>query len=152
MIKTLLKVVLLSIDEDGYHLSVKAKVNGKPANLIIDTGASRTVFDLNRIGKFVKGDKLQENNKLSSGLGTNSMKSHITTLKKFQLGDLVINDYPAVFIDLSHVNVSYVNVGLEPIDGVLGSDILHAYNANINYEKLELVLIERKKKNVTKRR
>lgn len=152
MIRTVVKIVLLSIDEDGYHLSVKAKVNGKNANLIVDTGASRTVFDLNRIGKFVKRSDLKENDKLSSGLGTNSMKSHITTLKKFQLGEITVSDYPAVFIDLSHVNVSYVNVGLEPIDGVVGSDILHAYNANINYEKLELVLTERKKKNVTKRR
>lgn len=158
MNKTVLKLKLLNIDNDGYHLSIKAKINGKAANLLIDTGASRTVFDLNRMGKFLKAPEMQENERLSTGLGTNSMKSHVAQLKKVQLGDLLIADYKAVFLDLSHVNVSYVNAGLNPIDGVVGSDILHDHKAALDYDKLELILkpikktIKTKKKYVAKRR
>jgi hypothetical protein len=140
MNKAVLKVNLLNIDGDGYHLSIKAKINGKTAHLIIDTGASRTVFDLNRMEKFVKSPDLKENGRLSTGLGTNTMKSQVSQLKKVELGTVLIADYHAIFLDLSHINVSYVNAGLNPIDGVVGSDILHDYKAMVDYDRLELLL------------
>ncbi len=146
MTKTIVKIKLLNIENNGYHLCVKAKINGKIANLLVDTGASRTVFDVNRIDKFVKIANLQENEQLSTGLGTTSMKSHITELKKIQLEDLIIKNYPAVFLDLSHVNESYERVGLAAIDGVVGSDLLHEYKAIVNYEKLEISLKYKKEK------
>ena len=43
-------------------------------------------------------------------------------------------------LDLSHVNQSYEQIGLKPIDGVLGSDVLLKYNAVIDYEKKILKL------------
>jgi hypothetical protein len=140
MNKSVLKVTLLNIDDDGYHLSIKAKINGKTAHLIVDTGASRTVFDLNRMEKFVKPHHLQENGRLSTGLGTNTMKSQVSELKKVELGTIAIAGYKAIFLDLSHINVSYVNAGLNPIDGVVGSDILHDHKAIIDYDRMELVL------------
>ncbi|MCD6068204.1 MAG: clan aspartic protease [Bacteroidetes bacterium] len=152
MNKTVLKIKLLNIDNDGYHLSIKAKLNGKLAHLLIDTGASRTVFDLNRMSKFIKTADMQENERLSTGLGTNTMKSQVAQLKKMELGDLVIPDYKAIFLDLSHVNISYVNAGLNPIDGVVGSDILHDHKAVLDYDKLELVLRSIEKKNLSPRK
>jgi hypothetical protein len=63
------------------------------------------------------------------------MESQMTLLKKISIGDLVINDYTTVLLDLSHVNGSYQQIGLKPVEGVLGSDILLLYNAVIDYEK-----------------
>lgn len=153
MNKAVLKLTLLNIDNDGYHLSVKAKINGKVAHLIIDTGASRTVFDLNRIGKFVKSHNMKENGRLSTGLGTNTMKSQVSELKRLELGSMHISNYKAIFLDLSHINVSYVNAGLNPIDGVVGSDILHDHKAIVDYNRLELILkpIEEIKRSRTKK-
>ncbi|MEO6302167.1 MAG: hypothetical protein ABIP51_03235 [Bacteroidia bacterium] len=68
------------------------------------------------------------------------MQSQTTILKKLKLGDLEIINYKTVLLDLSHVNQSYQLIGLNPIDGVLGSDILFQYNAVINYEKKLLTL------------
>ena len=146
MNKTTLKIKLLNIDNSGYHLCIKAKINGKVANLLIDTGASRTVFDVNRMDKFIKISNLQENEQLSTGLGTTTMKSHVSELKKIQLQDLVIRNYNAIFLDLSHVNESYTRVGLAAIDGVVGSDLLREYKAVVNYEKLEMSLKYKKEK------
>ena len=126
---------ILSLDADGFHLMIKAKINGKPANLIIDTGASKTVLDRTRVSKYVKEKDFISHDKLSSGLGTNTMESQMTILKKLSIGDLVINDYTTVLLDLSHVNSSYQQIGLKPVEGVLGSDILLLYNAVIDYEK-----------------
>lgn len=127
---------------------LKLKLNGKIANLIIDTGASKTVFDKERIKKFVKEKSFDAHDKLSSGLGTNTMKSELVTIKKIQIGKFIINDYKTILLDLSHVNNSYQQVGLKPIEGVLGSDILLEHNAIIDYEKkiLKLKKVSKKKK------
>jgi hypothetical protein len=129
---------ILSLDAEGFHLMIKVKINGKSANLIIDTGASKTVLDRTRVSKYVKEKDFISHDKLSSGLGTNSMESQMTLLKKLSIGDLVINNYTTVLLDLSHVNGSYQQIGLKPVEGVLGSDILLLFNAVIDYEKKSL--------------
>lgn len=129
---------------------MKVHINRKTANLVIDTGASKTVLDKSLILKFVRDGKFEVHDKLSSGLGTNTMESQTTMIKKIKIGDLVINDYKAVLLDLSHVNESYKQIGLKPIDGVLGSDILLKYNAVIDYEKRIVKLKFSKNKSVKK--
>lgn len=141
---------LLFIEGDGYHLSVQLRINGKSAHAIIDTGASKTVFDQERIVHFVKGEQLAENDRLSTGLGTTTMQSQVVHLKKLQIGRLVMKDYSSVVLNLSHVNKTYETLGLQPIDGVLGSDILVQYKAVIDYAKKTLTLQETKKKAVKK--
>lgn len=137
---TIIPFKILSIGEEGYHLMIKLYINRKVANVIIDTGASSTVFDKKRILKYVTNNTVTEHNNLSTGLGTNTMKSQFTTLKKLKIGELQIVDYKAVLLDLSHVNKSYNQVGLTPIDGVLGSDILLKHKAVIDYAKQKLKL------------
>ena len=126
---------VLDIGGEGYHLLIKVYINKKVANLIIDTGASKTVFDKTRIEKFVKERTFEKHESLSSGLGTNTMQSEQVTIKKIKIGELEIENYKTILLDLSHVNQSYEQVGLKPVAGVLGSDILLKYNAVIDYEK-----------------
>ncbi|MCX6310300.1 MAG: retropepsin-like aspartic protease [Bacteroidetes bacterium] len=131
---------LLNIEGDGFHLQVKIKINGKVANAIIDTGASKTVFDKDRISHFLKKEKLTEQDRLSTGLGTASMQSHVVKIKKFSIGKLDVLDYDGVVLDLSHVNQTYQVIGLKPIEAVVGSDMLEQFNAVIDYGKKTLVL------------
>jgi hypothetical protein len=131
---------IVNIDNDGVHLHVKISINGKSANMVLDTGASRTVFDKNGIKKFVKDSKAKAHEKLSAGLGTTTMKSHTIKIKKLKLGEIAIKDYQSVLLDLSHVNKSYGQIGLKPVDGVLGGDLLFTYKASILYDKKQLVL------------
>ncbi len=118
-----------------------AKVNGKLANLLIDTGASRTVFDSNRIERFAKKNSMLLSDHMSTGLGTNSMQSHTLVLKKIQLGDLILTNHEIFLLDLSHVNETYENLNRKNLDGVIGGDVLFNYNAVINYKK-KLLLID----------
>lgn len=138
--KTVLPIEIFPIEDDGYHLKTSLLVNGKIANVIIDTGASRSVFDETRITNYINFDELEEHDRLSSGLGTNTMVSKIVTLDKVEIGDIAINNYKATILDLSHVNTSYEKLDLTPIDGILGGDILNDYNAVIDYNKGVLVL------------
>ncbi len=129
---------VLEIEGDGYHLIVDCKINGKPARLLLDTGASRTVFDHERIMQFIDIEGvggLEKNEQLTTGLGTNTMESHFVTISSFELGELKINELDSVVLEMSHVNASYKMLGLPSIDGVLGSDILMKHKAAIYYRK-----------------
>ena len=137
---------ILDIGGEGYHLLLKVYINKKVASLIIDTGASKTVFDKTRIEKFVKERTFEKHEALSSGLGTNTMQSEQVTIKKMKIGELEVENYMTVLLDLSHVNQSYEQVGQKPVDGVLGSDILLKYNAVIDYEKKILKFKFKKKR------
>lgn len=137
---TVIPFKVLNIDGEGFHLILKMYINKKLAKVVLDTGASKTVLDSTRIQSFVNHSNFETNDKLSTGLGTNTMQSHSTALDKIKIGDLVIVNYTAILLDLSHVNNSYHQIGLPQVDGVLGSDILVKYKAVIDYEKKVLKL------------
>ena len=136
---TIIPIKILKLD-DGFHLLVNIRINGKPARMLIDTGASKTVFDKNRISRFLKEEKFETHDKLSTGLGTSDMKSHLVVIKRLNIGKLEIKNYRSVVIDISHVNVAYSQMKQKPIDGVLGSDILKQHKALIDYGKKRMRL------------
>ena len=138
--KTSLKLTLLNVEDQGFHIFIKAYINGRVANLLVDTGASKTVFDTNRIGKFAELKSMQKNENISTGLGTNSMKGHTILIKKMQIGLLKLNNYEAFLLDLSHVNDTYAKLKYKELDGIIGGDILAAFHAVINYSAKTLVL------------
>lgn len=137
---TNLPLTIQAIENDGYHLLTTILINGKNALIIIDTGASRSVFDETRIIDFIGHNNLSEHDKLSSGLGTNTMTSKKVVLDTLNLNGLVLNHYEATILNLHHVNQSYQKIGLNPIDGILGGDILNDYHAVIDYKNSILTL------------
>ena len=139
--KTTIPIEIFSIEDDGYHLKIAIAVNDKIAHMILDTGASRTVFDETRIAQFLVNETIEEQNRLSTGLGTNTMESKKVVLNTVEIGAVAITNYQAAVLDLSHVNQSYEKLSLAPVDGVLGSDILVDYRALIDYQKKELRLL-----------
>ena len=50
-------IQLLDIEGDGFHIMVRGTIHGKEASFLIDTGASRSVFDPKTISTFI--DNLQ---------------------------------------------------------------------------------------------
>jgi len=129
---------LMNIEGDGYHLMIEAKVNSHPVRLLVDTGASKTVFDKTRLQSLVEegaDEHYEDLEQLSTGLGTNSMQGQVAELDSFKFGEVEIQDYPVVVLDMDHVNQSYDMLGDRGIDGVLGSDILKKYDAVIYFKK-----------------
>jgi len=133
--KYIIKLRVINIDKHGCQLTVPGKINGKKAHLIVDSGASLTVFDKNRIEKFLGHKKFEKAEGFSTGLGTNSMESHLVIVPGLSIGDFEIKDEKMVLLDLSHVNESYQVMKLKPVDGVIGGDILKRYKAVIDYGK-----------------
>ena len=131
---------LLSIEGDCFHLMVNAKIGRKKIRMLVDTGASKSVFDKERLSKIIGNEEFENMEQLSTGLGTSTMQSQMTEVSSFSIGKVKIIDSPVVVMDLSHVNESYKALGDKGIDGVLGSDFLEFHNAVIYYKKPRLKL------------
>ena len=129
---------IIEIEGSGFHVAVTGFVNGNLANILIDTGASQTVFDKNRINPFSRDAELEKADKLSKGLGTDSMEGYRFKIEQFILGDLVKEPLEVVALDLSHINASYTELKLVPIDMVLGGDFLNEFAAEIDFGASEL--------------
>ncbi len=125
-------------DDSSYHLFVRGEIDGKPCDLLIDTGASQTVFDKASVHTVkLKGKKPEIQ---SSGIHAGELNTDIGKVKKFKLGELKCKNWQVVTIDLSHVNELYQKFSDKKVSGLLGSDFLLQYKALIDYKRKELVL------------
>lgn len=140
MSETRVPLELINLHDDGFHLLVEVVVFGQFFNVVLDTGASKTVFDKAEIEKHIKDSELTISDRLSTGLGTNSMESHTTILPVLTIGKFKIKNFEAAVLDLSIISHAYSSLNLPPVIGVLGGDILKRYQAIINYKKLHLKL------------
>lgn len=130
----------IKIEDSGFHLAVSGFVNGNLANVLLDTGASQTVFDKNRVNLFSNQQEFEKAEKLSKGLGTDSMEGLKFTISQFILGDIVLDNFQVVALDLGHINATYQELQLGAIDMVLGGDFLMKHAARIDYAGGELWL------------
>lgn len=125
----------IEIPPRGIHLTVETQVNGVTANLVLDTGASRSVVDLDFLRSFSPAITLIEEEGESTGVGSASLTSFLSEPLSFSIGELVLDNVELTSLDLTHVKLSYEKMGEEPIHGVLGGDILDQYQAVIDYSK-----------------
>ncbi|PWL37369.1 acid protease [Flagellimonas aquimarina] len=118
------------------HLHLVGILNGIQVNFLLDTGASGTVIDEKNKDKFKM--ESQESDRLAAGAGGGSMQMQISENNNLILGALHINDKDLMMMNLDHVNQAFERLGLEPVDGVIGADILTDYKAIIDYVNLSL--------------
>ena len=131
---------LLDIEGEGFHIMVKGMIHGKEADFLIDTGASRSVFDPNTIISFIDNIEFKKKEGLTAGVGSSDLESATFVIDSFTIGDLEIHDYEAVALDLENIHEMYGKLGLPRIDGIIGGDLLRRYKAVINYRSIKLRL------------
>lgn len=129
-----------AISDNGFHLQLKAAVNGISCFLTLDTGASDTVFDTLTIEQMLGRKSRLIEDRLSAGLGTTEMESRHIRIRELRLGRLCIPSLQFTCLDLQHLNLSYRSLGIQEVAGVLGSDILTHFSAGIDYRSNRLIL------------
>ena len=134
---------LLDIEGEGFHIMVQGKIHGKEANFLIDTGASRSVFDPVTASKFIENLQFERKEGLTAGVGSSDLESSTFFIDKLSIGDLEILNYEAVALDLENIHEMYGKLVLPHIDGILGGDLLKRYKAVINYRSKKLRLTPR---------
>jgi hypothetical protein len=131
---------LLDIEGEGFHIMVKGLIHGKEAHFLIDTGASRSVFDPKTISTFIENIEFEKKEGLTAGVGSSDLESATFKIDVFSIGEMEIHDYEAVALDLENIHEMYGKLGLPHIDGILGGDLLRRYKAVINYKSKKLRL------------
>ena len=131
---------LLDIEGEGFHIMVQGRIHGKEALFLIDTGASRSVFDPKTISSFIDDIKFEKKEGMTAGVGSSDLESSTFVIDRFSIGDLEITDYEAVALDLENIHEMYAKLNLPRIDGIMGGDLLRRYKAVINYKCKKLRL------------
>lgn len=131
---------IIDLHDDGFHPLVEVSLFAKPFIMVLDTGASKTAFDQTTLTEANETMSILASEKLSTGLGTNTMESFTATVSDMFIGSLPIAEFEAAVLDLSTINIAYSQMGHPKVLGVLGGDILMKYKAVIDYGKQVLKL------------
>ncbi|HEX5003406.1 MAG TPA: retropepsin-like aspartic protease [Bacteroidia bacterium] len=140
MKKSVLPISIRNIDRQGYHLFIKGHINKKTLNLVLDTGASQTVFDHGRMAELLGRSDFDSLDGVSTGIGNEKLLSHAVEVPKLQIGDLLIRKKMIVLLNLDHINAFYQSIGYPHIDGIIGCDLLKKYKAVVDIGKKTLTL------------
>nr|WP_299346041.1 retropepsin-like aspartic protease [Allomuricauda sp.] len=123
---------------DTNHFEVAAKINGVSGRFILDTGASNTCVDMDKLEFFKMISKTSEVK--AAGAGATEMETLVSNKNKIQIGDWKKNKQHIVLFDLVHVNHALTSHNALPVDGIIGADILKKGKAIIDYDKQCLYL------------
>ena len=139
MKKIKIPLKLINLNDDGFHLLVEVVVFKQKHFAVLDTGASRSVFDKALLESYLPTEEM-----VNEDINAATLFTSATTIQakipKWKVGKLKLENYQAVAFDLQSVSETYRQFGHPPIACMLGGDILMEYNAVINYKKLEMVL------------
>lgn len=141
---TSLKLIQLNFETGGYNLLARVIINGKPALMLVDTSAPKTVLDNDHLSKFVNQTELKRHPRKGLSSTNSSVYSYIATIEKLEIGSVIIKDYKVSSTDLTQVNRLFRGMGNPQIDGLLGCDLLKHCKAVIRFDErvLELNSIE----------
>jgi len=120
------------------HFELEAEINGQPARLLLDTGASRTVLATPSAARL--GLRTAASAERARGVGAGDHATETTVLDELRLGDLRLRGVAAWTFDFGHVNRALEARGSAAVDGALGGDVLRPAEAVIDYARATLYL------------
>ena len=123
------------------YLRVAAKIGDVEASLLVDTGAPGTQLDPKRM-ELLDGNWRANRTVRAAADSVAPDTGHVVTsvdIAGFRTREVLIKN-----CDVSEINKRLADhYGMAPVDGILGSDILEAHLAILNYGTCELYLMGR---------
>lgn len=120
------------------HFEIKASINGIKGRFILDTGASSSCVGFEAIERF--NLKVKDSEIKAVGAGASDMLTKISSSNNLIIGKWKKGRVSLILFNLSHVNNGLVNHDADPVDGIIGADILKKGKAIIDYQKKYLYL------------
>ena len=118
------------------HITCKIIINGVEGSFLIDSGASNSCVNIDRVRNF----KLEKYKKSYSASGAGNEKFDVSKSKKAQISHQGKNIVKLNFllIDMTSINKALNESDNISVDGILGADFLIKKNASINYNTMTL--------------
>lgn len=120
------------------HFEVKGTINGVEGTFIVDTGASSTCIGMDCAERF--GMRTEDSDVKAAGAGAVNMSTLLSRKNELVLGDWKLKKLRIVLFDLRHVNQALVQHQADPVQGIIGADVLKRARAVIDYQRKELYL------------
>lgn len=127
--KNFKRIALKKINSN--HFEVKAKVNGISGTFILDTGASNSCIGMNSVTHFDL--QVKESEVKAAGAGATNMLTQIAEAYSLKIGDWNLRQVDFVVFDLTHVNEALQISDSNPVNGIIGADVLKHSRAVIDY-------------------
>lgn len=121
------------------HLLVHAFINGKRALLGVDTGAPVSAISVARV-KYFGLTPAEPNSEIPTRLRINGRMNGVAIARSLRLGSLNLTDEPMVAVDLASSSRAAKMMHEQPIDGILGADILFPTEAVLDCRAQLLIL------------
>ncbi|WP_420627279.1 aspartyl protease family protein [Candidatus Leptofilum sp.] len=120
------------------HLMLTINYDSKAFKVIVDTGASTTVLDIDLVRSL--GFTAEKLDFSGGGLGTAQADVYQLPQRPFLIQDLPLGERQVIAMDIQYVNQALEGRDAEKVDGVLGSDILVSHHAIIDCKDNHLYL------------
>jgi len=122
------------------HLTLKATINGVEGLFILDTATNKTVIDVSKKIRF----KLKESTptKDTKNVHGNRAKTLHSPGNTVTIAGVSLQNFSLCALNLLAVNNEIKNRKGEPIDGLIGGDVLEQLNGIIDYAGLKLYVSE----------
>lgn len=120
------------------HFEIKASINGVKGRFILDTGASNSCVGFEAIEPFKLSVKDSEVKAV--GAGASNMTTKISSTNKVKIGQWKKQRVALILFNLTHVNEGLRSHNAQPVDGIIGADLLKKAKAIIDYQKKHLYL------------
>lgn len=126
------------------HLKLVGHLDGRPIDIVLDTGAGKTFVELGYCR--AEGIAVKDTGQPAApaaGAGSSTV-SNVYTLgdARLTLEGLPVRSDGIFAIDMTHTNQKLMTRGIDPIRAVIGQDVLRYHQAVIDYAALALFLKE----------
>ena len=119
------------------HYLIEAKVNGIIGKFILDTGASNSCICTSLEDKF---KVISEDSKEKASSANSEMtRTKISKSNAIQIGKWK-DKINLITFDMSHINTVLSEKKINPIDGIIGADILKKSKSVLDYKSNKLFL------------
>lgn len=126
---------IVELEQENYHLVIEGRFEDQtPSCWIIDTGASKTVLDMNLEAYYETMDPDDQEDYQSAGINQGMLETTVGKMSNLSFGELEITGQKVALIDLNHVNDIYGKYTSNRIAGLLGGDILMKHKCLIDYD------------------
>ena len=129
---------IVELDLKTYHPLIKAGIPGLEDHwCVIDTGASKSVFDSFLGDSYIAG---QDETVMATGLGKEVVETNSGKIIELILGGHSFGTLNVALVDFAHINLEYSKFSEKKIAGLLGCDFLFDRKAIIDFENCVLKL------------
>ena len=119
------------------HYSLEAKINGINGKFILDTGASNSCICTSLENKFKAISK--ESKEKASSATSQMTHTKISKSNTIQIGNWK-NTINLITFNMNHINKELSEKKVDPIDGIVGADVLKKSKAILDYKSNKLYL------------